>query len=173
MRYKIIYHVGTELDIKTKVSSGTLIVEGDTIRISGSSPLTIPLRTVVSVEMFRLHGLGRMIKLVCTERTVFLTVVRFNLFGYFVLINFVKAGELYEALRQNPSPESPQKSKLVISAPWLALGLGVGTALGVVFHNIAVGVGLGTALGILCSTILSKRAGKVCNAPNDDTQPKK
>jgi hypothetical protein len=53
---------------------------------------------VTSVEMFRLHRLGRMLKLVCRERTVFLTVVRIKLFEYFVIINFFRVGELYEAL---------------------------------------------------------------------------
>jgi hypothetical protein len=100
MRYKIIYHVGPELSIKTRVSAGTLTVQDDAACISGSSPLTIPFSDVTSVEMFRLHGLGRMLKLVCKERTVFLTVVRVNLFGYFVIINFFRAGELYESLKR-------------------------------------------------------------------------
>ena len=100
MRYRIVYHVGPELTIKTKVRSGTLTLQDDAIRISGSSSLTIPFSEVISVEMFRLHGLGRMLKLICRERTVFLTVIRINCFGYFVIINFFRAGELYEALKQ-------------------------------------------------------------------------
>jgi hypothetical protein len=75
-------------------------VQDDAAYISGSSPLTIPFSDVTSVEMFRLHGLGRMLKLVCKERTVFLTVVRVNLCGYFVIINFFRAGELYESLKR-------------------------------------------------------------------------
>jgi hypothetical protein len=100
MRYKIIYHVGKELTLKTKVNSGTLTFQNDSICISGSSPLTVSLSEVNNVEMFRLHGLGRMIKLLYKERTIFLTVVRLNLFGYFVIINFFKAGKLYEAIKQ-------------------------------------------------------------------------
>jgi hypothetical protein len=100
MRYKIIYHVGRELSLKTKVSSGTLTLQDDAVCISGVSALTIPFSDVTSVEMFRLHGLGRMLKLVCKERTVFLTVVRINLFGYFIIINFFRAGELYESLKE-------------------------------------------------------------------------
>jgi hypothetical protein len=100
MRYKVIYHVGPEMSLKTKVSSGTLTWQDGAICISGSSQLTIPFTEVTDVEMFRLHGLGRMLKLVCKERTVFLTVVRINLFGYFVIINFFGAGKLYESLRQ-------------------------------------------------------------------------
>ena len=100
MRYKIIYHVGPELSIKTRADSGTLTLQDDAICISSSSPLTIPFSDVTSVEMFRLHGLGRMLKLVCKERAVFLTVVRINLFGYFVIGNFFRAGKLYELLKK-------------------------------------------------------------------------
>jgi hypothetical protein len=103
MRYKVIYYVGTELTIKTKVSSGSLTFQDEMVSISDSEPLTIPYSEMVSVEMFRLHGLGRMIKLVCKERTIFLTVVRINLFGYFVFINFFRAGELYESLKKRVS----------------------------------------------------------------------
>jgi hypothetical protein len=54
----------------------------------------------------------------------------------------------------NLSPDSQTKPKYPINAPWLALGIGVGTALGVVFHNIAVGVSLGTVFGILGATLI-------------------
>jgi len=39
-----------------------------------------------------------MIKLVCADRTMFLTVIRLNVFGYFIFIDFLKTGRLYEAL---------------------------------------------------------------------------
>jgi hypothetical protein len=42
MRYKVIYHVGQELTIKTKVSSGTLTFQDESLCISGTSALTIP-----------------------------------------------------------------------------------------------------------------------------------
>jgi hypothetical protein len=100
MRYKIIYHVGNELTIKTRVSSGTLILKNDMAIISDSSELTILFSDVTTVEMFRLHGLGRMIRIVCKERTIFLTAVRVNFFGYFVIINFFRTGELYESLKK-------------------------------------------------------------------------
>ena len=100
MRYKIVYHVGSELTLKTRANSGSLTVQDEAVSISGAWPLTIPYSEMVSVETFRLHGLGRVIKLVCKERTIFLTVVRINLFGYFIIINFFKAGELCESLKR-------------------------------------------------------------------------
>jgi len=101
MRYKVIYHVATELTLKTRVSSGRLTFQDGAVSISGATPLTVPYSEMVKVEMFRLHGLGRMIKLICKERTIFLTVVRINLFGYFIFINFFRTGELYESLKKS------------------------------------------------------------------------
>lgn len=101
MRYKIIYHVGEEINIKTKVEGGALTWQEQSLLISGSPSFEVPFSSFVSIDMFRMHGLGRMIKLVCSDRTIFLTVVRFNIAGYFAVINFFKAGELYERLKCN------------------------------------------------------------------------
>jgi hypothetical protein len=98
MRYKIIYHVGDEINIKTKVAGGVLTLQDGAIQITGPSPFEVPLTTLTSVEMFRLHGLGRMLKLQTKDKTMFLTVVRFYVSGYFALINFLKTGELHKKL---------------------------------------------------------------------------
>ena len=37
---------------------------------------------------------------------------------------------------------------------WLALGVGVGTALGVALKNIAIGVGIGAALGVCLAVVI-------------------
>jgi hypothetical protein len=110
MKYKVIYHVGNDLSLKTKVHSGTLAFDSEHISISGRSPLIIAYSSFRDVEMFRLHGLGRMIKLVCADRIMFVTVVRLNLFGYFVIINFFKAGRLFENLKSciSQSARKPQ-----------------------------------------------------------------
>jgi hypothetical protein len=99
MKYRIIYHIGKEIDVKTKVESGTLTWQEQSLFISGASSFEVPFSSFISVDMFRMHGLGRMIKLVCSDRTIFLTVVRFNIAGYFAVINFFKAGELHEKLK--------------------------------------------------------------------------
>ena len=74
-----------------------------------------------------------------------------------------------------PSLEAQKKAHYAISPPWLALGIGVGTALGVALHNIAVGVGLGTALGVVCATIGGKKGEEKCKETNEDqgAQPEK
>ncbi len=100
MNYKIIYYVGDEINIKTKVEDGILTWREQSFLISGQSSLEILFSSLVSAEMFRLHGSCRMLKVVCVERTIFLTVVRINIAGYFIIVNFFKTGELFEKLKQ-------------------------------------------------------------------------
>ena len=40
---------------------------------------------------------------------------------------------------------------------WMAIGIGVGTAIGVAMGNLAIGVGLGAALGALLMAAVRKR----------------
>jgi len=42
---------------------------------------------------------------------------------------------------------------------WLAIGVGVGCALGVALGNIATGVGVGIAVGLCLGVIFSRRNG--------------
>ena len=40
---------------------------------------------------------------------------------------------------------------------WMAIGIGIGTAVGVATDNLAIGVGLGAALGALMMAFAGKR----------------
>jgi hypothetical protein len=104
MNFKIIYYQGDTINISTKVDSGSAMLSDNALEITGKNPISIPFSSIKSVEMFRLHGLGRMIKLVHATGTLFLAVVRINLFGYFVIINFFKAGKLHEQLKEKSAP---------------------------------------------------------------------
>lgn len=99
MPYKVAYHVGKQLDLNTKVESGRLFLDNEGFSIRGSGPdVRVPFARMESVRLFRLHGLGRMIEVVCHDRTLFLTVIRLNFFGYFLIINFFGAGDLHKRL---------------------------------------------------------------------------
>jgi hypothetical protein len=99
--YKVVYHVGDDIGPKTRVASGVATLDGGSLNIAGQEEtLDIPLSSLRGADMFRLDGLGRMLRLTTADgRTIFLTVVRLNLFGYFVVVNFFKAGELYERIK--------------------------------------------------------------------------
>ncbi len=72
MPYKVIFHTGQTVDLKTKVESGRLSIENGQLKITGKSQFQIQLETAHTVKMFRLHGLGRMIKLVHNDLRVLL-----------------------------------------------------------------------------------------------------
>jgi hypothetical protein len=94
-RYKIIYHRGPTIDLSTLASMGWLRVEDGSINVKGKKEeFAIPLEEVQSVEMIRLHGLGRMVRIVHGQNTLFVSVVRFCIAGRFAVVNFFKTGAL-------------------------------------------------------------------------------
>lgn len=97
MYYKVIYHIGEEIGIKTRVLMGTAEIADRSLILKDDGAVSI-IKNVRSVEMFRLHGTGRMIRVIHSEGTLFLAVVRFCLWGYFSMINFFGTGRLYSEL---------------------------------------------------------------------------
>jgi hypothetical protein len=94
-RYKVIYHRGPTVDLSTRVSSGWLRIEDRAIKVKGKKEeFAIPFEELQSVEMFRLHKLGRMIRIVHGQSTLFVSVVRFCVADRFAVINFFKTGVL-------------------------------------------------------------------------------
>lgn len=107
MSYKVMYYLGDDIDLRTKVETGALSTRSDGFRITnGEAQIDVPFTSMRDVEMVRLHGLGRMIRITCSERNLFVTVIRFNIAGYFVMVNFLKAGELYRMLKSSIDPAS-------------------------------------------------------------------
>ena len=100
MSYKVIYHCGDEITIKTKTKSGKLELTHNHIAISGKDNLTIPYEQIKEVELFRLQGLGRMLKITHRDGLLFVTVVRFCLFNMFAIVNFFKTGTLNRELNE-------------------------------------------------------------------------
>src|SRR3712207_5354520 len=95
-RYKIVYFIGIGADSATKAESGTLTWQDDGLRVVGPNEVTIPFTSMVAVEILRLQGTGRMLKLTCTDRTIFMSVVWFSIGGNFACINYFKTGALFE-----------------------------------------------------------------------------
>ncbi len=99
--YRVIYHIGDTLNLRTKALEGRASLTQDVLTITGPSPVELPIRELRSAELFRLHGLGRCIRISDGRGTVYISVVRFVLFGgYFALINFFRTGELARRLRE-------------------------------------------------------------------------
>jgi hypothetical protein len=98
VRYKVLYHVGDSITLSTKAASGWLSIGDYRVMIQGAEDVSIPFDALQNVELFRLHGTGRMLKIQHTSATLFVTVIRFNLFGFFAAVNFFKTGRLQHEL---------------------------------------------------------------------------
>ncbi len=97
--FKIVYFEGERIDLSTKFLSGTGRLEGQYLIIDGPSPHRFLRSEIKDMELFRQHGLGRMLRFSTPNGRFFMTVVRLNLFGYFVIINFWATGKLFKTLR--------------------------------------------------------------------------
>ncbi|HKB97011.1 MAG TPA: hypothetical protein VKB94_09180 [Rhizomicrobium sp.] len=98
-RYRIFFHNGNELGLKTRVSKGEAWIDktGVNIKEANGNSIRIPSADIQKVEMFRLHGLGRVIRIEHRSGRVFLSVIRLMI-GQFALINFFRTGKLQKAL---------------------------------------------------------------------------
>lgn len=99
MKYKVAYHVGETVDLKTKARSGSLVLSDSEMHITGDDDIAVPFSNITNVELFRLHGTGRMLKVEHSGGTLFISVVRLNIGGFFMIVNFLRTGELCKKLK--------------------------------------------------------------------------
>lgn len=97
MKYNVFFHQGTELGLKTRVNKGQAWLDDAGLHIDGPGGFSIAKDDIVESVLFRLHGLGRVIRLEYRGGTVFLAVVRLMI-GQFAFINFFKTGALQQEL---------------------------------------------------------------------------
>jgi hypothetical protein len=98
-KYRVLYHVGDSVSLRTKALEGRLALTHDVLKITGPSPVELSVRELRSAELFRLHGLGRCIRISHDNGTLYVSVIRFLLSGYFSAINFFGTGDLARRLR--------------------------------------------------------------------------
>jgi hypothetical protein len=97
IKYKVFFHVGEELGLKTGVSKGRAWLDDAGLNVEGPSGVTIPIDDFRSVSMFRLHGLGRVIQIDHVNGRLYVSVVRLMI-GQFAFINYFKTGHLFKDL---------------------------------------------------------------------------
>lgn len=68
--------------------------------VNAGKSFSVNYKDIRAVDMLRLHGLGRVLKIVHAGGTAYLSVVRFNILGYFAVINYFRTGQLYEQLKK-------------------------------------------------------------------------
>lgn len=99
MTNKVLYHQGEEIGLRTKARVGGLSLQDDRLVIRGEPEVSIALDSLRSVELFRLHGTGRMLKVIHEGGTLFVSVIRFSLFGLFAVVNSWGTRRLYDELQ--------------------------------------------------------------------------
>jgi hypothetical protein len=99
-RYKVFFHRGEELGLKTKVQKGKAWLDDDGLHVEGpSGPLPlIPKSALLSAELFRLHGLASVIRVDHRGGRLFLSAIRFLIGGQLMLVNYYKTVELHKRL---------------------------------------------------------------------------
>jgi hypothetical protein len=113
MRYKVAFHRGDDLTLKTRVEKGQAWLDDGGLHIEGpGGQLSIPKGDLLSAELFRLHGLGRVIRIETRAGRLFLTVVRLMI-GQFAIINFFKTGVLQKQLSGAVKPKQDLAAGIV------------------------------------------------------------
>ena len=95
--YKVFFHSGEELGLKTRVEKGMATLDKSGLHVDGPNGLSIPLQNISAVKLFRLHGLGRVLQIDHSGGRLFISVIRFMI-CQFAAINFFKTGDLNDRL---------------------------------------------------------------------------
>jgi hypothetical protein len=117
MTYKVLYHQGDEIGLKTKARVGRFSLEDGHLLIRGEQEVSLAVDALRSVELFRMHGTGRMLKIVYEGGCLFVSVIRFSFFGWFALVNFFGTGRLHKELqaamqqRQDAGPGAAERGR--------------------------------------------------------------
>ncbi|MBS0202100.1 MAG: hypothetical protein JSS49_04310 [Planctomycetes bacterium] len=100
MIYKVMFHEGKNVSLATKVRVGRLTLLDGRLSIEGDAHISVPHESLRSVELFRLHNTGRMLKIEHDGGTLFVSVIRFIMFSHFAVGNFFGTGKLKKELQK-------------------------------------------------------------------------
>jgi hypothetical protein len=95
---KVIFHTREPIGLRARFSVGRLTIDGTSLLIDGTPQVSISSRELQSVEMFRMHGTGLMLRIVHSGGVLFVSVIRFSLFGMFAIVNFLGTGRLKDEI---------------------------------------------------------------------------
>lgn len=98
MSYKVLFFEGETVELSTKGRTGILSLKSDCLFIRTQPEVCITYDMLRSVELLRMHKMGRMLKVTHRDGAIFLTVIRFQLFGVFAVVNYFATGRLKQEL---------------------------------------------------------------------------
>ena len=99
MKSKIIYHIGDSINAQTIVKKGYIYVDEPNQRIEFKGGI-YNLDNIKNVELYKMNGLGTMIKLINREDTIYFSVPRIfiNIGTGFAIINYFATKKLYKTM---------------------------------------------------------------------------
>ena len=99
MKSKIIYHIGDSINAQTVVKKGYIYVDEPKQRIEFDGGV-YSLDMIKSIELYKMNGLGTMIKLVNKEDTIYFSVPRIFIDKGtgFAIINYFATKKLYKIM---------------------------------------------------------------------------
>lgn len=98
MKSKVIYYVGNTVTLKTRVNSGNLEIRPNSIYVNGDDTFEIKFHNIHGIEPFAMPGLGSMMSISYDNKNIFLSIVRINIGGQFVVVNRAKTIELFKII---------------------------------------------------------------------------
>ena len=100
MRFKVVYHIGGQIDPESKLPSGQVIVSPESLILSGESSLSIPFTSMAAVELLRPHPrLPVMVRVLTESGPLFLAVLFFRLSRFVCIGDQGGTIQLYDVLR--------------------------------------------------------------------------
>jgi len=100
MKTKIIYHIGNSINSQTIMKKGYIYANEEKPRIEYDKGI-YNLDDIKSVELYKMNGLGTMVKLLNKEDTIYLSVPRIFIDKGtgFAIINYFATKKLYNVMK--------------------------------------------------------------------------
>lgn len=96
--YRVFFHRGKDLSIKTRVEKGTAEIYGSSLTVrSAAGDFTVPLDREAKASMILLYGLARVVVLDRNGKRTYMGVIRLMV-GQFVIGNRLGTGRLFKDL---------------------------------------------------------------------------
>jgi hypothetical protein len=97
-KYKIMFHAGSDLNLKTRGFKGEAWIDQSGLNIQGPmGEIFVKRQDIQRTELLRVHGLGRVIRIEKRSGNLLVSVDRLKA-GPFALINFLRTGRLHREL---------------------------------------------------------------------------
>lgn len=97
-RFKIGYHPGRDVGLKTIMLPGVLTVSYTAIEIKGATDIIIPFEQISGLQVRPFQGMRRFYRMAYGDDEISFAVVRFMIGGWFAQGDYFKAARLEKAL---------------------------------------------------------------------------